>query len=128
MLFGYPPFFAEEEDLVRFDADHIIEEKIRKGFVKEVRPGFGPWFPEDIPISENCMKLVSHMLEMDPAKRWTVKECLSSLWIRGECHDTDLSPKHKQALLEFNKTSKFKVAVSNYFANVLEADEVQDIK
>ncbi|ETO08298.1 hypothetical protein RFI_29092 [Reticulomyxa filosa] len=141
MLFGYPPFFADEDDIVRFGAEHIIEEKIRKGFCKEVKPGFGSWidflarptkykkrFPEDIPVSENCMKILSHMLESDAAKRWTVKECLSSAWIRGECHDTDISPMHKQALLEFNKTSKFKIAIGNYFAKYLEPDEVEDLK
>ncbi|ETO09647.1 hypothetical protein RFI_27729, partial [Reticulomyxa filosa] len=128
MLFGYPPFYADENEILRFGEETIIEQKIRKGFCKEVKEGFGPWFPADIPVSENCMKLLSHMLESDVAKRWTVKECLSSHWIRGECHDTDIAPKHKQALLDFRKTCKFKVAVSNYFANSLDADEVQDVK
>eukprot|EP01084_Bolivina_argentea_P169293 293493_1 len=79
MLFGFPPFNDYEKDIGDIlTSEKYIEQKILLGFDPTVKDGYGTWFPKEMPISNECMKLISNMLEKDVTKRWAVKECLSS--------------------------------------------------
>ena len=128
MLFGFPPFYIDDDDDIVIDEHKQLEAKIKKGFTPEVKEGYGPWFPEDIPISKECQHLLSMMLDMNVKERWTVKECLSSLWLQGNAPDNKISPIVLKSLQKFQATSKFKVAVSNIFASHLDQDHVETVK
>ena len=135
MLFGYPPFFDDQQDDDHVvgdmvNSEKIIENKILNGFNKNIRDGYGPWFPSEIPISNQCMKLISNMLEIDVTKRWTVKECLSCKWIQQQKKEEDyqtISPLFRESLLKYTKKNKFRVAISNLFSDYLDIDIKQEI-
>ena len=129
MLFGFPPFYADSSD-IQFDDQKQLEAKITQGFDPVVKDGFGPWFPKDIPVSEECRNLLSKMLEMDVTKRWTAKECLSSKWVRGfeSASNKTVPPIVRDALKKFHHTSKFKVEISNLFASKIDSDHRHEIK
>eukprot|EP00485_Elphidium_margaritaceum_P003613 CAMPEP_0202698964 /NCGR_PEP_ID=MMETSP1385-20130828/12195_1 /ASSEMBLY_ACC=CAM_ASM_000861 /TAXON_ID=933848 /ORGANISM="Elphidium margaritaceum" /LENGTH=1079 /DNA_ID=CAMNT_0049355797 /DNA_START=9 /DNA_END=3248 /DNA_ORIENTATION=+ len=76
MLFGYIPFWDEEE------AD--VLDKIKQGFNPSVCDNYGAWFPKEIPISENARDLIAGLLTTDPLCRYTVKQCLAHPWIAGD--------------------------------------------
>jgi len=98
MLFGFPPFYVDEST-IHMDEAAELERLIRGGFTPEIKPGFGPWFPETVPVSENCRVLLSKMLKTDVSRRWTVKECLGSKWICGECGSEPLPLLVREALV-----------------------------
>ena len=50
MLFGYPPFYADQEEHGD-ETDSIIFELVRDGFDPRVRDGYGAHFPSDMPVS-----------------------------------------------------------------------------
>merc|ERR1719334_1434469 len=129
MLFGFPPFYADSSD-IQFDEHKQLENKITKGFDPVVKEGFGAWFPADIPVSDDCRNLLSKMLEMDVTKRWTVKECLSSKWVRGfeSASMKTVPPIVRDALKKFHHTSKFKVEISNLFTQKIDSDHRHEIK
>lgn len=55
MLFGFPPFWVDEDALnMGKTHEQRIFDLIKKGFIAEVREGYGPWFPKDIPVSKVC--------------------------------------------------------------------------
>eukprot|EP01084_Bolivina_argentea_P141340 248372_1 len=80
-----------------------------------------------MPISKECMKLITHMLEKDVAKRWTVKECLSCKWIQQKEYKQSFSPLLKESLLKYRKKNKFRTAISNLFTHYLDVDVKQEI-
>ena len=129
MLFGFPPFYADSSDS-QFDEHKQLEVKITQGFDPAVKEGFGPWFPADIPVSKECRYLLAKMLEMDVTKRWTAKECLSSKWVRGfeSASAKTVPPIVRDALKKFHHTSKFKVEISNLFAQRIDSDHRHEIK
>merc|ERR1719216_523489 len=108
-------------------SEEIIENLILNGFEAEVKDGYGPWFPSEMPISQACMHLIENMLTKDPAKRWTVRECLSSKWIQQiEENDNAISPLFKDSLLKYRKKNKFRVVLSNLFSHYLDEDIKQE--
>ena len=129
MLFGFPPFYVDEED-IHLDEHKQLELKIKQGFEPVVKEGFGAWFPEDIPVSDNCRYILSKMLEMNVKNRWTAKECLSSQWIRNfeEASNKSIPPIVRDALKKFHHTSKFKVAISNLFVDHIDKDHIEEIR
>eukprot|EP01083_Nonionella_stella_P005945 17159_1 len=129
MLFGFPPFYLDEEDIT-LDEHGALELKIKQGFLAEVRDGFGPWFPAEIGVSEDCRYLLGKMLEMDVKKRWTVKECLSCVWVRGfeNASEKTIPPIVRDALRKFHSTSKFKVAISNLFRDKIDSDHIKELR
>ena len=76
MLFGFVPFYAEDEQQ--------IFNKIKSGFTPKVMDGYGAFYPSDIPISDEAMDIISGLLTSNPTHRLTVKECLNHSWITGD--------------------------------------------
>ena len=64
VLHGYPPFYA---DPARYQGheDQKVLQLIRRGFDPTIRPGYGAWFPQAIPISPAAMDLITKLLTAD---------------------------------------------------------------
>jgi serine/threonine protein kinase len=91
LLCGFPPFYDESID--------ILTEKVAKGQYTFL----SPWWDE---ISKSAQDLISHLLTVDPEKRYTIKEFLAHPWIRGDGptpHD-EMKPT-PEALAAFAKAS-----------------------
>jgi serine/threonine-protein kinase RCK2 len=68
LLCGFPPFYDESID--------ILTEKVAKGQFTFL----SPWWDD---ISKSAQDLISHLLTVDPDKRYTIREFLAHPWIRG---------------------------------------------
>lgn len=97
LLCGFPPFYDE--------SIQVLTEKVARGQYTFL----SPWWDD---ISKPAQDLVSHLLTVDPNKRYTINEFLAHPWIRGTeeptyaAHDappiaTPAVEKQKQ-LLAFN--------------------------
>jgi calcium-dependent protein kinase len=121
MLFGYPPFHAEN--------DNEIFRLILKGFEPTVKKGYRAHFPQDIPCSDSAKDLLTKLLTSDTAKRLTAEEALAHPWMKGET--ASATPMLKDVLLNlkhFNAECKFKRGVLNLMANCLNEDEISNLK
>ncbi|KAK4243405.1 kinase-like domain-containing protein [Corynascus novoguineensis] len=67
LLCGFPPFYDESIE--------VLTEKVAKGQYTFL----SPWWDE---ISASAKDLISHLLCVDPEKRFTIKEFLAHPWIR----------------------------------------------
>ncbi|KAL2271360.1 hypothetical protein VTJ83DRAFT_731 [Remersonia thermophila] len=67
LLCGFPPFYDESIEL--------LTEKVAKGQFTFL----SPWWDD---ISKSAQDLISHLLCVDPEKRYTIKEFLAHPWIR----------------------------------------------
>ncbi|KAL2199466.1 kinase-like domain-containing protein [Corynascus similis CBS 632.67] len=67
LLCGFPPFYDESIE--------VLTEKVAKGQYTFL----SPWWDE---ISKSAKDLISHLLCVDPEKRFTIKEFLAHPWIR----------------------------------------------
>lgn len=47
--------------------DEKIFQLVKKGFTPETKPGFGPWFPSSIEVSDSAKDLISKLLRKDVA-------------------------------------------------------------
>eukprot|EP00483_Globobulimina_turgida_P002136 UN02138 len=82
MIFGFPPFFDENENSNQKDqSDNVIYSKIRKGFMPKVLANYGNWFPASHPVSCECRDLISRLLRTNVADRMTAEEALEHPWI-----------------------------------------------
>ena len=79
MLFGYPPFYADQ-DKYGAETDERIFKLISHGFQPITKAGYGPHFPASIPCSDSAKDLIAKLLQMDPAKRWSAEEALQHPW------------------------------------------------
>eukprot|EP01084_Bolivina_argentea_P273943 466773_1 len=121
MLFGFPPFYIDSDSLtIGKKEEELIFDKIKEGFINEVRDGYGPWFPADLPISTEAMSFISSMLKYSVADRMTVSECLTHPWIRGNNDNKTLPKTVFDSLCQFDRTCKFKVIVSKLFSHKLD--------
>lgn len=68
LLCGFPPFYDESIE--------ILTEKVAKGQYTFL----SPWWDD---ISKSAQDLISHLLTVDPEKRFTITEFLAHPWIRG---------------------------------------------
>lgn len=68
LLCGFPPFYDE--------SIQVLTEKVAKGQYTFL----SPWWDE---ISKSAQDLVSHLLTVDPEKRYTIKEFLNHPWIKN---------------------------------------------
>jgi len=75
MLFGYPPFYAEQDD--------AIFALVKKGFSHDTKDGFGAHFPKSIPVSDSAKDLMFKLLNLDTARRITAAEALEHPWLVG---------------------------------------------
>jgi serine/threonine protein kinase len=95
LLCGFPPFYDE--------SIQVLTEKVARGQYTFL----SPWWDD---ISKSAQDLVSHLLTVDPDKRYTIKEFLEHPWIKQtneETHAaadapplaTPLSVRHKEGVL-----------------------------
>jgi len=68
LLCGFPPFYDESIE--------VLTEKVAKGQYTFL----SPWWDD---ISKSAQDLISHLLCVDPEKRFTIKEFLAHPWIRN---------------------------------------------
>ena len=68
LLCGFPPFYDE--------SIQVLTEKVARGQYTFL----SPWWDD---ISKPAQDLVSHLLTVDPNKRYTIREFLNHPWIRG---------------------------------------------
>ena len=67
LLCGFPPFYDE--------SIQVLTEKVARGQYTFL----SPWWDD---ISKSAQDLVSHLLTVDPEKRYTIQEFLNHPWIR----------------------------------------------
>lgn len=67
LLCGFPPFYDESIE--------VLTEKVAKGQFTFL----SPWWDD---ISKSAQDLISHLLAVDPEKRYTITEFLAHPWIR----------------------------------------------
>jgi len=68
LLCGFPPFYDESIE--------VLTEKVARGQYTFL----SPWWDD---ISQSAQDLITHLLAVDPEKRYTIKEFLSHPWIHG---------------------------------------------
>ena len=73
LLCGFPPFYDE--------SIQVLTEKVARGQYTFL----SPWWDE---ISKPAQDLVSHLLTVDPEKRFTIEQFLNHPWIRGSDEET----------------------------------------
>lgn len=73
LLCGFPPFYDE--------SIQVLTEKVARGQYTFL----SPWWDG---ISKSAQDLISHLLTVDPEKRFTIKEFLEHPWIRGTDEET----------------------------------------
>lgn len=87
LIFGYLPFNCDFIHKERYGPTERKEmyKLIKRGFVARnrsiVKHGFGPWFPDNIPVSRRVRHLISKLLEFKVRNRYTAEEALSHPWI-----------------------------------------------
>jgi serine/threonine-protein kinase RCK2 len=67
LLCGFPPFYDESIE--------VLTEKVAKGQYTFL----SPWWDD---ISKSAQDLISHLLTVDPDRRYTIREFLAHPWIR----------------------------------------------
>ena len=73
LLCGFPPFYDE--------SIQVLTEKVARGQYTFL----SPWWDD---ISKGAQDLISHLLTVDPEKRYSIKEFLEHPWIRGTDEET----------------------------------------
>ncbi|CAG8544432.1 9404_t:CDS:2 [Ambispora gerdemannii] len=69
LLCGFPPFYDE--------SIQILTEKVAKGHYTFL----SPWWDD---ISASSKDLITHLLDVDPDKRYTIKEFFEHPWVKDE--------------------------------------------
>ncbi|XXQ32488.1 Protein kinase domain-containing protein [Plasmodiophora brassicae] len=75
MLAGFNPFNPRAENTCAMH--RLICNRVRCGFDGCTKSGYGPFFPEAIPISPAYKKLITALLNRDPRRRPSAKALLS---------------------------------------------------
>ncbi len=73
LLCGFPPFYDE--------SIQVLTEKVAQGQYTFL----SPWWDD---ISKSAQDLVSHLLTVDPEKRYTIQQFLNHPWIRQTSEET----------------------------------------
>ena len=128
MLFGYPPFYADQ-DKYGSETDERIFKLISQGFDPVTKPGYGPHFPQAIPCSESAKDLIAKLLQMDPTKRWSASEALEHPWMTGDtASPLPVLSNVIHNLTQFQANYKFKQAVLTMMSSSLSETEVSELK
>ena len=128
MLFGYPPFYADQEKYGAETDDRIFR-LIQHGFSPVTKQGYGAHFPAAIPCSDSAKDLIAKLLQMDPVKRWTAAEALEHPWMTGEqASDAPVLTHVLTNLRNFQANYKFKQAVLTMMTSSLSETEVEELK
>jgi calcium-dependent protein kinase len=121
MIFGYPPFYAEEDD--------EIFKLVKHGFRPITQDGYGPHFPIDIPCSQSAKDLMAKMLTLNVAERITASEALDHPWLKGHTASSQpIGTKMLEKLRSFEANSKFKQAVLMHMTKDLSDTEIDELK
>jgi len=124
MLFGYPPFYADQQKFGSFTDDKILS-LVKKGFSPVTKDGFGAHFPKGIPATDSAKDLIARLLNLDIAKRLTADEALEHPWLTGEtASDKPLLPTVIENLKSFDSSCKFKNAVLSMMSDSLSEAEL----
>jgi len=99
LLCGFPPFYDESIE--------VLTEKVAKGQFTFL----SPWWDD---ISKSAQDLISHLLTVDPDKRYTIKEFLAHPWIRGNGPTPREEKKKPEGMLRAFDASKFEDAGKRY--------------
>ncbi|KAI9899098.1 hypothetical protein N3K66_005559 [Trichothecium roseum] len=98
LLCGFPPFYDESIE--------VLTEKVAKGQFTFL----SPWWDE---ISKSAQDLISHLLTVDPDKRYTIREFLAHPWIKESAPAPQEKKKPDGPLRAFD-ASKFEDAGKRY--------------
>lgn len=91
LLCGFPPFYDESIE--------VLTEKVAKGQYTFL----APWWDD---ISESAKDLITHLLTVDPEKRFTIREFLAHPWIRAT-GPTPRDEKWKSDMLQAKDVGRF---------------------
>jgi calcium-dependent protein kinase len=128
MLFGYPPFYADQEVHGPYTDERIFA-LVKKGFEAVTKDGYGPHFPKAIPISESAKDLISKLLTLDTAKRHTASEALEHPWLLGSTAESKpLVQSVVRNLSNFSANFKFKQSILMLMSDSLSDTELSSLK
>ncbi|KAJ4016440.1 MAPK-activated protein kinase Srk1 [Fusarium irregulare] len=99
LLCGFPPFYDESIE--------VLTEKVAKGQFTFL----SPWWDE---ISKSAQDLISHLLTVDPEKRFTITEFLAHPWIAGNGPTPRDEMKKSDGMLKAFDATKFEEAGRRY--------------
>ncbi|KAF9776695.1 hypothetical protein IL306_005088 [Fusarium sp. DS 682] len=99
LLCGFPPFYDESIE--------VLTEKVAKGQYTFL----SPWWDE---ISQSAQDLISHLLTVDPEKRFTITEFLAHPWIAGNGPTPRDEMKKSDGVLRAFDATKFEDAGKRY--------------
>lgn len=85
LLCGFPPFYDESIE--------VLTEKVAKGQFTFL----SPWWDD---ISKSAQDLISHLLAVDPEKRYTIREFLAHPWI----HESGPTPRDEKKAVSADGT------------------------
>ncbi|BGP12635.1 hypothetical protein JCM10213_008773 [Rhodosporidiobolus nylandii] len=77
LLCGFPPFYDE--------SIHVLTEKVAKGYYTFL----SPWWDD---ISASSKDLITHLLDVDPEKRYTIDEFLAHPWCKAKAAPAAVTP------------------------------------
>lgn len=99
LLCGFPPFYDESIE--------VLTEKVAKGQFTFL----SPWWDD---ISKSAQDLISHLLTVDPEKRYTITEFLAHPWIAGNGPTPRDEKKKPDAMLRAFDPSRFEESGKRY--------------
>lgn len=99
LLCGFPPFYDESIE--------VLTEKVAKGQYTFL----SPWWDE---ISKSAQDLISHLLTVDPEKRFTITEFLAHPWIAGNGPTPRDEIKKADGMLRAFDATKFEESGKRY--------------
>ncbi|KAF4946345.1 hypothetical protein FGADI_11251 [Fusarium gaditjirri] len=99
LLCGFPPFYDESIE--------VLTEKVAKGQYTFL----SPWWDE---ISKSAQDLISHLLTVDPEKRYTITEFLAHPWIAGNGPTPREEIKKSDGMLRAFDATKFEESGKRY--------------
>ncbi|GAA6064346.1 hypothetical protein JCM10212_004672 [Sporobolomyces blumeae] len=83
LLCGFPPFYDE--------SIHVLTEKVAKGYYTFL----SPWWDD---ISASSKDLITHLLDVDPEKRYTIDEFLAHPWCKAKPAPSAVTPNTLESL------------------------------
>ncbi|KAH7326436.1 kinase-like domain-containing protein [Stachybotrys elegans] len=99
LLCGFPPFYDESIE--------VLTEKVAKGQYTFL----SPWWDD---ISDSAKDLITHLLTVDPEKRYTITEFLAHPWIRASGPTPREEKKKPEGMLRAFDASKFEDSGKRY--------------
>jgi serine/threonine protein kinase len=101
LLSGIHPFQIEDEDQM----------------LDNIEDGVWRWLgPNWDSISEHAKELIKHMMDANPATRWTINQCLESDWIKGHAPEIELETV-KDEIKAFQAKKRLKGAILGVMAS-----------